>query len=55
MKVCIKYNQVEIALQALHGSGEKVVFGTTSLKNKYKLYYIVTSVDQFRLLFSSII
>lgn len=39
MKVCIKYNQVEIALQALHGSGEKVVFGTVSLKNKNKLYY----------------
>lgn len=37
VKVCIKYKQVEVALQALHGSGEKVVFGTASLKNKQKL------------------
>lgn len=36
MKVCIKYNQVEVALQALDGSVEKVIFGTASLKNKQK-------------------
>lgn len=40
MKVCIKYNQVEVALQALHGSVEKVVFGTASLRNKQKLQYL---------------
>lgn len=33
MKVCIKYNQVEVALQALLRSVEKVVFGTASLKD----------------------
>lgn len=31
VKVGIKYNQVEVALQALHCSVEKVVFGTASL------------------------
>lgn len=33
MKVSIKYDQVEIALQALLCSVEKVVFGTASLKD----------------------
>lgn len=37
MKVCVEYNQVEIALQALHGSVEKVLFGTAALKDKYKI------------------
>lgn len=41
MKICIKYNQVEVALQALHGSVEKVVFGAASLKDKYKLQYVL--------------
>lgn len=36
MKVGIKHNQVEVALQALHCSVEKVVFGTASLKDKKK-------------------
>lgn len=34
MKIGIKHNQVEIALQALNGSVEKVVFGTASLQKK---------------------
>lgn len=40
VKVCIKHNQVEVALQALHGSVEKVVFGTASLRNKQELQYL---------------
>lgn len=40
MKVCIKYNQVEVALQALHGSVEEVVFGAAPLPNKQKFQYI---------------
>ncbi len=32
VKVCIKYDQVEVALQALHGSVEKVLFGAASLE-----------------------
>lgn len=34
MKVCIEYNQVEVSLQALHCSVEKVVFGTASLSEE---------------------
>lgn len=41
VKVCIKYNQVEVALQALHGSVEKVVFGAASLRDKHKPPYLL--------------
>lgn len=34
MKVCIECNQVEVSLQALHCSVEKVVFGTASLREE---------------------
>lgn len=37
MKVGIKYNQVEITLQALNGSTEEVIFGTASLQNMQKI------------------
>lgn len=33
VKVGIKYNQVEITLQALNCSTEEVIFGTASLQN----------------------
>ena len=36
MKVGVKYNQVEVALQALHGPVEKVVFGAASLRHKQR-------------------
>lgn len=34
MKVGVEYNQVEIALQALYGSSEEVIFGAASLRDK---------------------
>lgn len=38
MKVSIKNNQVEVALQALLCSVEKVLFGSASLKDKKKCF-----------------
>lgn len=47
VKVRVEYNQVEVALQALHGPGEKVVFGAASLQDKPKLQHLVTAASQF--------
>lgn len=57
MQVCIKYNQVEVALQALHGSVEKVVFGTASLGNKQKPQYLlkVAAHNSVRYFFISLV
>lgn len=48
MKVCIKYNQVEVALQALHGSAEKVVFGTASLRNNdnFNIFMVLCHISE---------
>lgn len=43
MKVGVEYNQVEIALQALNGSTEEVIFGAASLRDKQKKIYSCSS------------